>query len=55
MSRIVWVLKIPSVRNGRLMTGFDFMILMDEVQQIQLLTFVFMQTFGLNIKYSIGI
>ena len=30
--------------NGRLMTGFDFMILMDEVQQIQLLTFVFMQT-----------
>ena len=25
--------------NGRLMTGFDFMILMDEVQQIQLLTY----------------
>ena len=35
--------------NGRLMTGFDFMILMDEVQQIQLLTFVFMQTLGLDI------
>lgn len=41
--------------NGRLMTGFDLMILMDEVQQIQLLTFVFMQTLGLDIKHSIGV
>ena len=37
------------------MTGFDFIISMNQIEQIQLLTFVFMQTFGLNIKYSIGI
>ena len=37
------------------MAVFDLEILMDQEQQIQLLTFVFVQTFGLDGEHSVGV
>ena len=40
-------------RYGRQMPRLDFIILMDKVEQVQLLTLILMQTFGLNIKHCL--
>ena len=42
-------------RTGGLFACFDFQIFMDDIQRIHLLTFVFMQSLGLNIKNGIRI
>ena len=42
-------------RSDRFLTAFDFQILVDDIQCVHLLTFVFMQTFHLNIKNGIRI
>ena len=37
------------------MSCFDFQVFMNQEKQIQLLTFVFMKSFGLNGKHCIGV
>ena len=42
-------------RHGGQMTCLDLVILMDEVEQVQLLTLVLMQTFGLDIEHGLRV
>ena len=42
-------------RDGRQMPGLDLVVLMDEVQQIQLLAFILVQTLGLDIEHGMGV
>jgi len=42
-------------RDSRQVPGLDLVVLVDEVQQIQLLTLVLMQTFGLDIEHGLRV
>ena len=42
-------------RDSRQVPGLDLVVLVDEVQQIQLLTLILMQALGLDIEHGIGV